>query len=90
MSIEALEAYATFHNDHDVRRQLHAYEHFNGEYERRPCARVMKFLAESKDGLDKLIHDNTQDKTVVSIKTQKKEGILFGAWTAEVRYLPNY
>jgi len=55
--------------------------------ERRPAARILRFLADSEGGLEKLIHDNTKDKEVTWIKKSKKEYSMFGAWMAEVRYV---
>jgi hypothetical protein len=55
--------------------------------ERRPGARVLRFLADSRDSLDRLIKENTEGKEVISIKKRfKGSNILFGAHTAEVVY----
>jgi hypothetical protein len=57
--------------------------------ERRPAARVLRFLADSRDGLDRLIKESTADKEVVSIKRHfKGSNIMFGAHVAEVVWRP--
>ena len=54
--------------------------------ERRPCARVMRFLAESEDGLDRLIKENSIGKEILEIRKNIKKHCLFGAHTAEIVY----